>query len=173
MYVGPHIADGLESFETPVGIDSVIVSNLPGINVALLKLTKPINYNDYIQPVCMDVNNARSFPAGTPCWVAGWEKESVITGKVLMYVLNQLFISKDRINVCTLDFCRQWTIPFRPSRSWHSGGELWKCFRFWSHLHQHHEPSFGKYKSSKSVSMFSMLASWPGPQSMQCSSSFC
>lgn len=96
--------NGFEVFETSVDVDRIIFSNLPGFNVALLKLAKPINYEDYIQPVCMDVNNARSFPAGTLCWVAGWEKESVIIGKVLVRVFNQLFFSKDSIHVCTLDF---------------------------------------------------------------------
>lgn len=116
MFVGPQIVDGLEVFETSVGVDRIVFSNLPGNNVALLKLAKPINYKDHVQPVCMDINNARSFPAGTPCWVAGWEKESVITaGKVLMHVLYQyrkiVLMSADWI------FFRQWTSPFRPSRS--------------------------------------------------------
>lgn len=117
MSVGRWIENGLEVFETSVGVDRIIISNLPGHNVALLKLAEPINYQDYIQPVRMDISNARSFPAGTPCWVASWEKESVVTGKVLVHILNQLFIAKDCINVCTLDFCRQRTSPFRPARS--------------------------------------------------------
>lgn len=93
VFVGPQIVDGFEVFETSVGIERIIFSNLPGINIALLKLAKPINYKDYIQPVCMDINNARSFPTGTSCWVAGWEKKSVISGRVLVHVLNHFFSS--------------------------------------------------------------------------------
>lgn len=104
MFVGPQTAKGFEFFEMSVDVDRIIVSNLPGINVALLKLAKSINFKDYIQPVCMDVNNDRSFPAGTPCWVPGWEKGNVSTGKVLVHVLNSLSIDKDCINA--LNFFR-------------------------------------------------------------------
>lgn len=82
VFVGPHIVNGLEVFQSSVGVDRIIVSTVPGINIALLKLAELVTYEDYIQPVCMDVDNTRSFPAGTPCWVAGWEKESASTGKV-------------------------------------------------------------------------------------------
>ncbi|TWW81336.1 Prostasin [Takifugu flavidus] len=80
VFVGPQIVNGVEMFETSLDVDRIIIRNLPGISVALLKLAKPISYKDHIQPVCIDINNDRSFPVGTPCWVAGWEKESVSTG---------------------------------------------------------------------------------------------
>lgn len=113
VFVGPQIVDGFEVFETSVGVDRIIFSNLPGINIALLKLAKPVNYKDYIQPVCMDVNNARSFPTGTSCWVAGWQKERVVTGKVLVHVLNHFFfLFEECICVCTLDFLCSGHNPF-------------------------------------------------------------
>ena len=90
MSVGPRIVDGLQAFETSMHVDRIVVNDQPGISIALLKLAKPVNYTDYIQPVCMDINNARPLPAGTPCWVANW-KESVTTGKVLVHSLNLFF----------------------------------------------------------------------------------
>lgn len=100
VFVGPQIVDGVEVFETSVAVDRIIFSNLPGINIALLKLAKPVNYKDYIQPVCMDINNARSFPTGTSCWVAGWEKESVMTGMVLVHFLNHFFFFLKNVFMC-------------------------------------------------------------------------
>lgn len=95
MFVGPQIVNGSEIFEPSLDVDRIIISNLSRINVALLKLAKPVSYQDYIQPLCIDINKDRSFPVGTPCWVAGWVKESVSTGKVLEHVLNPLLLAKN------------------------------------------------------------------------------
>lgn len=113
MFIGPHIVNDLEVFETSLDIDSIIISNLSGINAAILKLAKPVSYTDFIQPVCVDINNDRSFPVGTPCWVAGWKKGSVSTGKALKHVLNPLLVAKDCIKVCTWDFFQAVKVPFQ------------------------------------------------------------
>ncbi|XP_069840786.1 serine protease 33-like [Dendropsophus ebraccatus] len=42
----------------------------PG-DIALIKLSSPINYTQYILPVCVPTTSM-SFPAGTNCWVTGW-----------------------------------------------------------------------------------------------------
>lgn len=95
VFVGPQIVNGVEMFETSLDVDRIITSSLPRINVALLKLAKPVSFKDHIQPVCIDINNDRSFPVGTSCWVAGWEKESLSTGKALEHVLNPLLFAED------------------------------------------------------------------------------
>ncbi|XP_070708471.1 polyserase-2-like [Pempheris klunzingeri] len=74
VFVGPRIVNGSEEFERSVGVVRIIVSQLASFNIALLLLDRPVNYIDYIQPVCMDVSNTRSFPVGSRCWVAGWGK---------------------------------------------------------------------------------------------------
>lgn len=81
VLLGPQIVNGVEVFDISLGVDKIIVSKMPGINIALLKLSKQVDYKDYIQPVCMDISNARSFPSGTKCWVAGWENGSDGRGK--------------------------------------------------------------------------------------------
>lgn len=83
MFVGPQTVNSSEVFETSVGVVRIIVSQMPGVNIAMLKLAKKVNYEDYIQPVCMDTNNERSFPVGTRCWVAGWDKDIDGTGHFL------------------------------------------------------------------------------------------
>lgn len=67
-------------FEIYLGIVNITVSQLAGSNIGLLHLIEPVSYKDNIQPVCMDVAASRTFPIGSQCWVAGWEKS---TGKGL------------------------------------------------------------------------------------------
>lgn len=88
--------NGSEVFEMSVSVVKIIVSQNTDVNIALLRLGKPVNYRDYIQPVCMDINNARSFPIGTRCWVAGWEKDSKGRGRIyqaFVFVFNLSVIS--------------------------------------------------------------------------------
>lgn len=81
VFLGPRRMNGSEEFEMSLGIVKILVSKMTSSNVAVLQLDKPVRYRDYIQPVCMDISNTRSFPIGSQCWVAGWEKGSKSTGK--------------------------------------------------------------------------------------------
>ena len=74
---------GMEKFEISLGVANITLSNMNGSNIALLHLVDPDNYRKYIQPVCVDINNERSLPVGSQCWVASWENESNGTGKAL------------------------------------------------------------------------------------------
>ncbi|XP_044160562.1 serine protease 33-like [Bufo gargarizans] len=40
-------------------------------DIAVIKLSSPVNYTDYILPVCVPAASM-SFPGGTNCWVTGW-----------------------------------------------------------------------------------------------------
>ncbi|XP_045893923.1 serine protease 27-like [Micropterus dolomieu] len=40
-------------------------------DIALLQLSSPVNFTDYIRPVCLAVDGS-VFNAGTTCWVTGW-----------------------------------------------------------------------------------------------------
>uniref|UniRef100_A0A8C5Q3G8 Peptidase S1 domain-containing protein n=1 Tax=Leptobrachium leishanense TaxID=445787 RepID=A0A8C5Q3G8_9ANUR len=40
-------------------------------DIALIKLSNPITYNNYIQPICLPGESV-SFPCGLECWVTGW-----------------------------------------------------------------------------------------------------
>ena len=40
-------------------------------DIAVLQLNKAVNYSDAISPICLP-HSARSFPAGTRCFVTGW-----------------------------------------------------------------------------------------------------
>ncbi|XP_075141472.1 serine protease 33-like [Leptodactylus fuscus] len=57
-------------------VQSIIVNSLfsgvgyPG-DIALIELSSPINYTEYILPVCVP-SPLMSFPDGTKCWTTGW-----------------------------------------------------------------------------------------------------
>ncbi|KAE8284274.1 Prostasin [Larimichthys crocea] len=76
VFLGPRRVNGSEEFQMSQGVVKIIVSKFAGFNIALLQLGEAVSFIDYIQPVCMDTNNVRSFPVGTRCWVAGWVRES-------------------------------------------------------------------------------------------------
>nr|XP_040047025.1 trypsin II-P29-like isoform X1 [Gasterosteus aculeatus aculeatus] len=40
-------------------------------DIALLRLSSPVTFTDYIQPVCLAAEGSE-FSAGTSCWVTGW-----------------------------------------------------------------------------------------------------
>lgn len=93
VFIGPRPVNGSEVFDMSLPVARIILSQNANVNIALMRLTKPVSFQDYIQPVCMDTNNVRSFPVGTRCWVAGWQKDNVDRGKIshlLSYCLLQV-----------------------------------------------------------------------------------
>lgn len=82
--------DGSEEFEMSLGVVKITVSKMTSSNIALLQLAKKVSYGDYIQPVCVDISNARTFPVGSQCWVAGWGTGSKSTGKVNIVCMTSL-----------------------------------------------------------------------------------
>ncbi|XP_034427376.1 inactive serine protease 45-like [Hippoglossus hippoglossus] len=76
VFLGQRLVASSEEFESSVGVVKIILSKFTGSNIAVLQLEKPVSYIDYIQPVCLDNHNDRSFPVGSRCWVPGWGKGS-------------------------------------------------------------------------------------------------
>ncbi|XP_056152889.1 transmembrane protease serine 9-like [Lampris incognitus] len=72
VFLGPHLVNSIQEFQTSLDVLNITLSNMTGPNIALIQLLNPVSYNDYIQPVCLDLTNARTFPVGRQCWVAGW-----------------------------------------------------------------------------------------------------
>ncbi|XP_054454414.1 LOW QUALITY PROTEIN: uncharacterized protein LOC129091022 [Anoplopoma fimbria] len=105
VFLGQRLVDGSEEFETSLGVVKITVSKMTDFNIALLQLTKPVSFKDYIQPVCMDVSASRTFPIGSRCWVAGWEKGSKNrAGSVLRDLETQVASCgdvSDSENICT------------------------------------------------------------------------
>ncbi|AWP17631.1 Serine protease 27 [Scophthalmus maximus] len=76
VFLGHKLVDSSEEFEMSLGVVKITLSKMTGSNIAVLQLAKPVSFKDYIQPVCVDSNNDRSFPIGSQCWVAGWGQGS-------------------------------------------------------------------------------------------------
>ncbi|XP_056392701.1 prostasin-like [Hyla sarda] len=51
-------------------------------DIALVRLSSPVNYTQYIQPVCLP-DESVTFPCGMDCWVTGWGDTS-IGGEILL-----------------------------------------------------------------------------------------
>ncbi|XP_026017024.1 tryptase-2-like [Astatotilapia calliptera] len=49
---------------------------MTGSNIALLELFESVSFNNYIQPVCLDISDSKSFPIGSQCLVTGWENKN-------------------------------------------------------------------------------------------------
>lgn len=81
VFLGQRRVSGVEEFEASLSIVNIAISNMPGSNIALLQLAKPVGYNNYIQPLCVDLSSSISFPSGSRCWVAGWGKGNGSRGK--------------------------------------------------------------------------------------------
>ncbi|XP_049614230.1 transmembrane protease serine 9-like isoform X3 [Syngnathus scovelli] len=106
-YLGQKFFNRVDEFETSSSIDKIILSKLPGSNIAVLRLTKDVSLNDYLQPVCLDITDDVSFPVGTRCWTAGWGKAN--TGFEKSEHLRELGtvvvscgrVASDQENICT------------------------------------------------------------------------
>ncbi|MBN3316809.1 TMPS9 protease, partial [Atractosteus spatula] len=75
VYLGRQTQLGLNPHEVTRGVQTIILypytSYIFYDNIALLKLSSPVNFTDYIQPICLaDVNS--SFHNCTSCWITGW-----------------------------------------------------------------------------------------------------
>lgn len=51
-------------------VTNITLSNVTGVNVAVLLLQSRPTLNNYIQPICLDVS--ATFALNTICWAAGW-----------------------------------------------------------------------------------------------------
>ncbi|KAL7870058.1 hypothetical protein AOLI_G00140460 [Acnodon oligacanthus] len=62
-----------DAFLHTVAVVTITFSNLTHMpNIAVLQLEEPVELSDFIQPVCVDLDNQKSFPPGLTCWVTGY-----------------------------------------------------------------------------------------------------
>nr|XP_033501784.1 trypsin II-P29-like [Epinephelus lanceolatus] len=76
VYLGRDSQQSINPNEVSRSLSQIIrhpdYDNTPNNNdVALLKLSSPVEFTDYIRPVCLAAAGS-TFPAGTTCWVTGW-----------------------------------------------------------------------------------------------------
>ncbi|KAG7507235.1 mast cell tryptase-like [Solea senegalensis] len=78
LYFGRETQSGPNIREVKRTVSKVIVhpdynNTLLNNDIALMKLSSPINFTDYIRPVCL-ASNSSVFHNSTLCWSTGWGK---------------------------------------------------------------------------------------------------
>ncbi|XP_068193663.1 zgc:100868 isoform X2 [Antennarius striatus] len=97
--------NGSNPFEVTLNVTNITLSNHTGSNIAVLRLATQPTLSDYIQPICLD--NGKTFPVGTTCWVAGWSssrggEEQLLQERQVSVVDCGSAASSD--SICTEDF---------------------------------------------------------------------
>ncbi|XP_030611093.1 polyserase-2-like [Archocentrus centrarchus] len=80
VFLGLRVANGSEAFEMSLGVVNITMSKMTASSIALLQLVESVAFSHYIQPVCLDINDSRSFPIGSQCWVTGWDNRNSSRG---------------------------------------------------------------------------------------------
>lgn len=76
VYLGRHSQSGLNPNEVTQTLKNIVChpDYNPSTNendICLLKLSAPVNFTDYIQPICLASENS-TFYSGTSSWVTGF-----------------------------------------------------------------------------------------------------
>ncbi|XP_039644021.1 chymotrypsin-like protease CTRL-1 isoform X1 [Perca fluviatilis] len=76
LYFGRKTQSGPNVHEVNRTVSQIIIhpdyNNVPFNNdIALMKLSSPVNFTNYIRPVCL-ASNFSQFYNSTPCWATGW-----------------------------------------------------------------------------------------------------
>ncbi|KAF7659521.1 hypothetical protein LDENG_00295790 [Lucifuga dentata] len=76
IYVGRHQLNGLNRHETAHRVKRIVIPSgyvepHEGKDVALVQLSNPVTWSDYIRPICLPTSRAL-FPDGMQCYVTGW-----------------------------------------------------------------------------------------------------
>ncbi|XP_077303209.1 serine protease 33-like [Lithobates pipiens] len=70
----------------------------PG-DIALVWLATPVNYTQYIMPICLP-SSITTFPCGTECWVTGWGTRSYGGNLIRNGVLQEVMVPLIDRNTC-------------------------------------------------------------------------
>ncbi|XP_051987442.1 polyserase-2-like [Xyrauchen texanus] len=71
VILGRLFQNGINPNEVSVKVANITISNSTGDNIAVLQLASAPKLSDFIQPICVDLEDS-TFSANSPCWVAGW-----------------------------------------------------------------------------------------------------
>ncbi|KAK1881028.1 Serine protease 27 [Dissostichus eleginoides] len=76
VYVGRYQLNGWNQHESTYSVSRVVIPSgysepHNGKDMALVKLSSPVTWSDYVRPVCLP-DSGTLFPGGLPCFVTGW-----------------------------------------------------------------------------------------------------
>ncbi|XP_055360607.1 transmembrane protease serine 9-like [Betta splendens] len=72
-------------------------------DIALMKLSSPITFNDYIRPICL-ASSSSQFYSSTPCWATGWGRLGSDQPLVAYNILQEVQIPIVGPNQCRSDY---------------------------------------------------------------------
>uniref|UniRef100_A0A3B3QZ76 Si:dkey-16l2.17 n=1 Tax=Paramormyrops kingsleyae TaxID=1676925 RepID=A0A3B3QZ76_9TELE len=124
LYVGRHQLSGVNHHEVSSRVRRVVVpagytNPQDGQDVALVQLATPVQWSNWIQPVCLPSDDA-VFPSGMQCYVTGWGhiREG---GELRMLVLA---FTSDQVDILPDMICAGFPEGGRDSCQGDSGGPL-------------------------------------------------
>ncbi|XP_040211724.1 serine protease 33-like [Rana temporaria] len=104
VYLGMHKLGVISNHTVVATVRNIIVNSnytsdgYPG-DIALLRLATPVNYTQYIMPICLPSSNT-TFPCGTECWVTGWGTRSSGGNVVKNGILQEVMVPLIDRNTC-------------------------------------------------------------------------
>lgn len=77
--------NGSDTFHFSHALANITLSKVTqsSSNIAVLQLKSSVELSEYVQTLCMDLTDQRTFSVGSTCWVVGWGKRRKNGGKVL------------------------------------------------------------------------------------------
>uniref|UniRef100_A0A8C9X9U1 Peptidase S1 domain-containing protein n=1 Tax=Sander lucioperca TaxID=283035 RepID=A0A8C9X9U1_SANLU len=111
LYFGRVTQSGPNVHEVNRTVSKIIIhpdyNNVPFNNdIALMKLSSPVNFTDYIRPVCL-ASNFSQFHNSTPCWATGWGtlgKDGELPGNSTFDSLQEVQIPVIGKKQCSCDY---------------------------------------------------------------------
>ncbi|XP_077303199.1 serine protease 33-like [Lithobates pipiens] len=104
VYLGMYQLDVISPHTVIANVSSIIVNRnytstgSPG-DIALVRLATPVNYTEYIMPICLP-SSITTFPCGTECWVTGWGTRYYGGSVVRNGILQQVMVPLIDRNTC-------------------------------------------------------------------------
>ncbi|XP_077303195.1 serine protease 27-like [Lithobates pipiens] len=104
VYLGMYRLGEISSHTVVSNVKSIIIDSTyvddgdPG-DIALVQLATPVNYTQYIKPICLP-SSTSTFSCGTECWVTGWGARYFGGNAIQNGVLQEVMVPLIDRNTC-------------------------------------------------------------------------
>ncbi|KAI3365699.1 hypothetical protein L3Q82_010764 [Scortum barcoo] len=105
LYLGRETQSGPNVNEVSRSVSKIIIhpdynNTLYNNDIAVMKMSSPVNFTDYIRPVCL-ASNSSQFHNSTTCWATGWGRLGKDEPLVAFNSLQEVQIPVIGKNQCT------------------------------------------------------------------------
>ncbi|XDV45130.1 hypothetical protein PO909_013274 [Leuciscus waleckii] len=133
--------------EVSRGVQSIIthpdyVPSQSSNDIALLRLSEPVNFTSYISPICLAANDS-VFYTGTTCWSTGWGETGFVGAKPSSGTLQEVQVNVVGNKECDCKFqdITFWDITITPTMIC-AGGKTGKGTCYVSNTNSHNIVEF-------------------------------